>query len=128
MIWILVLIGVLLFAIILVNVMGYENKIIEKAQEKKHRAMFYHVLAKLTCLNYKGYDPNEVEKKVMEEFLKEPSEYDKHPIGSYFKMCDENKKMLQSVARPSYNKSDLGIGFTCMLVFVITIILGVTFS
>lgn len=130
MIWVVILSGIVLYAIVavMVNLLGYEKQIIEKAQEKKNSAMFYHALAKLTFLDYDGYNPTDEEKKVMEEFVKQPSEYDTHPIGSFFKLCDENVSMLRSVKLPTFKTSELGIGFTVMLLFIGSVVLGVMFG
>ena len=130
MIWGIILSGIVLYAIVavMVNLLGYEKQIVEKAQEKKNSAMFYHALAKLTFLNYDGYNPTDKEKKVMEEFVKQPSEYDSHPIGSYFKLCNDNVNMLKSIKLPRFKISELGIGFTVMLLFVASVALGIMFG
>ena len=130
MICIIILSGIVLYAIVavMIKLLGYEKQIVEKAQEKKNSAMFYHALAKLTFLDYDGYNPTDEEKKVMEEFIKQPSEYDTHPIGSYFKLCSDNVNMLRSVKLPTFKTSELGIGFTVMLLFIGSVVLGVIFG
>ena len=109
----------------------HEHEIVEKADKSN----FYHFLAKLTSSNYTGYYPNEGEIKAMKEFVKQPSEYDTHPIGSFFKMRSECDKMLkeagsysgtgQSATLPS--GGDASIGFIVIVVFAVFVTLGVMY-
>lgn len=105
-----------------------EEKIVEKAQKSKNMFNFYHMLAVMTSPTYKGYISTDEEQKAMEKFLDGNSEYDAHPVGSYLKMREENKQMLQSIACPSFKTSELGIGMAVMLLFIGSVVLGVVFS
>jgi hypothetical protein len=103
-----------------------EEKLIEKAETN----WFYHTLAKMTSAKYNGYVMGEAEKKAMEESLAEPSEYDRHPIGSYFKLCDSLKSTLKTCGnfhgyKLNFNLGEIGIGVVVMLAFVVIVTLGV---
>lgn len=124
----LIIAGIILITIVAVNVLGYEKKVIEKAQERKHTAMFYHLIAKMCCASYKGYDPMESEKEALREFINQPSEFDKHPIGSYFKLCDENKSMCASAGQVNVSGSDVLTGLIVFAVFIAFVVLGVLFG
>ena len=128
MVFCVVLLLVALVVILMVVAFNNEQTIVEKAQRSKNMFNFYHMLALMTSSTYKGYIHTKEEQKAMEEFLDGNSEYDAHPVGSYLKMREENKQMLQSVACPSFNMSDVGIGLAVMLVFIGVVLLGVTFS
>ena len=107
-----------------------EEKIVEKAQKSKNMFNFYHMLALMTAPGYKGYNSTDEEKKAMEEFLKGDSEYDAHPIGSYFKMRKDNKEICNLAGNfdggnVSFNGSEVMIGVLVMVVFAIVVTLGV---
>ena len=125
--------GLILLTIIAVNVLGYEEKVIEKAQEKNNKAAFWHLLAKLTASSYNGYNPLESEKKALNEFIFQPSEYYKHPIDSYFKMRSELGSILKTAGnfhgyRLNFNLGEVGTGIAVMLVFAVVVTLGVMFA
>ena len=107
----------------------HEHEIVEKADKSN----FYHFLAKLTSSKYTGYYPNEDEVKAMKEFAKQPSEYDTHPIGSFFKMRDELTGILKTAGnfhnyKLNFNLGEVGTGLAVMAVFVIVVTLGVMYS
>ena len=99
-----IILGILLF-IAINRAMIKEDELIKKAQKN----WFYHVLSKMTCGTYDGYTMTEDEKKAMEESLAEPSEYDRHPIGSYFKLCDSLKSTLKTCG----NFHNYNLNFCC---------------
>ena len=107
----------------------HEHEIVEKADKSN----FYHFLAKLTSSSYTGYYPNEDEVKSMKEFVKKPSEYDLHPIGSYIKMRDELTGILKTAGnfhnyKLNFNLGEVGTGLAVMAVFLIVVTLGVMYS
>ena len=123
-----IILGILLF-IAINRAMIKEDELIKKAQKN----WFYHVLSKMTCGTYDGYTMTEDEKKAMEESLAEPSEYDRHPIGSYFKLCDSLKSTLKTCGNfHNYNLNfkigEVGIGLGVMCIFAIVVILGVIYQ
>ena len=125
--------GLILLAIIAVIALGYEEKVIEKAQENNNRTAFWHLLAKMTASSYKGYNPLESERKAMKEFISQPSEYDTHPIGSYLKMRNELSSILKTAGnfhgyRLDFNLGEVGTGVAVMLVFAVVVTLGVMFA
>ena len=106
-----------------------EEELIEKAETN----WFYHTLAKMTSAKYNGYVMSEAEKKAMEESLAEPSEYDRHPIGSYFKLCDSLKSTLKTRGNfhnysLNFNMGEVGTGFAVLAVFAIVVTLGVIYG
>lgn len=106
-----------------------EEELIEKAETN----WFYHTLAKMTSAKYNGYVMSEAEKKAMEESLAEPSEYDRHPIGSYFKLCDSLKSTLKTRGNfhnysLNFNMGEVGTGFAVLAVFAIIVTLGVIYG
>jgi hypothetical protein len=108
--------------------MHNEEQIVEKAETN----WFYHALAKMVCHNYKGYYPNEDEVKASKEFVREKSEYDVHPVGSYLKMRSECDNMLKWAGNfhnynLSFNLGEVGTGIAVMLVFVAVVTLGVIY-
>ena len=65
--------------------------------------------------------------------LAEPSEYDKHSIGSYFKLCDSLKSTLKTRGNfhnysLNFNMGEVGTGFAVLAVFAIVITLGVIYG
>lgn len=120
---ILFIIAVVVFAIAFV--LKNEEAIVEKAEKTNNMFNFYHVLAVLTSPNYKGYISSKEEQKAMDDYLNAEAIHESHPIGSYFKMCKENRQMLKSMPTPSFNGSDLAIGFAVMGAFVLLIVLAV---
>ena len=106
-----------------------EEELIEKAETN----WFYHTLAKMTSAKYNGYAMGEAEKKAMEESLAEPSEYDRHSIGSYFKLCDSLKSTLKTRGNfhnysLNFNMGEVGTGFAVLAVFAIVVTLGVIYG
>ena len=127
MVTIIVLAFVLTMLLFVNYALKHEHEIVEKAE----KSSFYHILAKLTSSNYSGYYPDEDEVKAMKSFVKQPSEYDKHSIGSYLKMCNELKSILKTAGnfhnyKLDFNIGEVGTGLAVMAVFVIVVILGVT--
>ena len=127
----LIIVIALLISVCLITnyTLKHEHEIVEKADKSN----FYHFLAKLTSSNYTGYYPNEDEVKSMKEFVKKPSEYDSHPIGSYMKMCDELTGILKTAGnfhnyKLNFNLGEVGTGLAVMAVFVIVVTLGVMYS
>ena len=102
-----------------------EEKIVERAEKTNSMFNFYHILAVLTSPNYKGYISSKEEQKAMDDYLNAKAIHESHPIGSYFKMCKENRQMLKSMPSPSFNGSDLAIGLAVMGAFVLLIVLAV---
>ncbi len=105
-----------------------EEELIEKAETN----WFYHTLAKMTSAKYNGYTMGDAEKKAMEESLAEPSEYDRHSIGSYFKLCDSLKSTLKTRGNfhnysLNFNMGEVGTGFAVLAVFAIVVTLGVMY-
>ena len=116
-----------LVAFVLINrAMIKEEDLIRKAEKN----WFYHTLAKMTSAKYNGYIMSDNEKKAMEEFISKPSEYDRHPVGSYLKMCKELKGILATCGnfhgyKLNFNLGEIGIGVVVMLAFVVIVTLGV---
>lgn len=113
-------------------IMNNQEFIVLKAQEKKNMFNFYHILALMTSPNYKGYISTDEEKKAMEDYLSDTSEYDKHPIGGYFNIRKQVDSMLKCAGSmgspvPKFVNSELGIGFSVMLLFIGIVVLGVMF-
>ena len=103
-----------------------EDELIVKAEKNQ----FYHTLAKMTCPKYDGYIMGNNEKKAMEEFISKPSEYEKHSVGSYMKMCKELKGILATCGnfhdyKLNFNLGEIGIGVVVMLAFVVIVTLGI---
>ena len=101
--------------------------------KKTEKNFFYHVIKKIVSLTYDGYSLNEAEEKAMKEYLSKPSEYDRHPIGSYFKLCNTLKDTLSTCAnfhnyRLNFNMSEVGIGFLVFGVFAVVVTLGVIYG
>jgi hypothetical protein len=120
---------VLLLAVV-IYALDNQEKVVEKAQKSKNMFNFYHILALMTAPGYKGYNSTDEEKKAMEEFLKGDSEYDIHPIGSYFKMRKDNKEICKLAGNfdggnITFNGSEVMIGVLVMVAFVFIVTLGV---
>ena len=124
------LIGSILIIIALVIcaiafVLKNEEAIVEKAEKTNNMFNFYHILALMSSPTYKGYLSTKEEKKAMDDYLNAKAIHESHPIGSYFKMCKENRQMLKSMPTPSFNASELAIGLAVMGAFVLLIVLAV---
>ena len=120
---ILFIIALVVFAIAFV--LKNEEAIVEKAEKTNNMFNFYHILALMSSPTYKGYVSTKEEKKAMEDYMNSEAIHDSHPIGSYFKMCKENRQMLKSMPSPSFNGSELAIGLAVMGAFVLLIVLAV---
>ena len=106
-----------------------EEDLIKKAQKN----YFYHVLAKMTCPTYDGYINDDEEKKAIEEYLTTPSEYDNHPIGSYFKLSASLRSTLSTCAnfhnyKLNFNLGEVGTGVAVLAIFGIIVTLGVMYG
>lgn len=127
--WIFLLsVGLVVLTIVATVKMNDEEKLVEKAETN----WFYHAIAKMVVSNYKGYYPNEGEVEASKKFVREKSEYDSHPVGSYLKMRKECNDMLKTAGNfHGYNiaasTGGSGIGFAVMLVFAAIIALGVAY-
>lgn len=113
-------------ALVIVNRLLFKEEDLIKKTEKN---WFYHVLAKMTSVKYGGYVMDDEEKKALDEFASKPSQYDTHPIGSYFKLCDSLKSTLSTCAnfhnyRLDFNMGEVGIGVCVVLVFIGVVMLG----
>ena len=119
-----------LVAFVLINrAMIKEEDLIRKAEKN----WFYHTLAKMTCPKYDGYIIGDNEKKAMEEFISKPSEYDRHPVGSYLKMRNELKGILATAGnfhnyKLNFNLGEIGTGLAVMALFGIVVTLGVIYG
>ena len=117
-------------AVVVINrIFIKEDDLIVKAEKN----WFYHTLAKMTCPKYDGYIIGDNEKKAMEEFISKPSEYDRHSVGSYLKMCKELKSILTTAGNfhnynLNFNLGEVGTGFAVMALFIIVVTLGVMYS
>jgi hypothetical protein len=116
-----------LVAFILINrAMINEEDLIRKAEKN----WFYHTIAKMTSAKYNGYIMGDEEDKAMEDYLSKPSEYETHPIGSYFKLCKSLKDTLSTCGnfhnyRLNFNLGEVGTGFAVLVVFAAIVTLGV---
>ncbi len=122
---------VLLIAVVVIitRMLVKEEELIKKAEKN----FFYHVIAKMTSPKYDGYFMSEVEEKMMKEYLSKPSEYDEHPIGSYFRLCNTLKDTLSSCAnfhnyKLNFNMGEVGVGFLVLAVFAVVVTLGVVYA
>ena len=119
-----------LIAFVLINrAMIKEEDLIVKAEKN----WFYHTLAKMTCPKYDGYVMGGDEKKAIDKYLSEPSEYDRHPIGAYFKICKELKGILNTAGNfhnysLNFNLGEVGTGFAVFAVFALVVTLGVIYG
>lgn len=109
-----------------------EKKIVEKAEKTNSMFNFYHVLATLTSSKYKNYKENEAEINAMAKYLTDNSnkEHENHPIGSYFKLCEENDDVCNTNGnfdgdKVDYNPTELGIGAAILAGFFIFLIVMV---
>ena len=122
----LLLCGLTIFAIIASNKMNDEQKLVEKAETN----WFYHAIAKMVVPSYKGYYPNEGEVEASKKLASEKTEYEKHSVGSYLKMCNELKSILATAGnfhnyKLNFNLGELGTGIAVMVVFVLVVTAGV---
>jgi hypothetical protein len=117
-------------AVVVINrIFIKEDDLIVKAEKN----WFYHTLAKMTCPKYDGYIIGDDEKKAMEEFISKPSEYDRHPVGSYLKMRKELKGILVTAGnfhnyKMNFNLGEIGTGLAVMALFGIVVTLGVIYG
>lgn len=117
-------------AVVVINrIFIKEEELIKKAEKN----WFYHTLAKMTCPKYDGYIMGDNEKKAMEEFISKPSEYDRHPVGSYLKMRKELKGILATAGnfhgyKLNFNFGEIGTGLAVMALFGIVVTLGVIYG
>ena len=109
-----------------------EEKIVEKAEKTNNMFNFYHVLATLTSSKYRNYKETDEEKLAMADYLAENSNkvHDEHPIGSYFKLCEENDDVCNTNGnfdgdKVDYNPTELGIGAAVLAGFFIFLIVMV---
>ena len=117
-------------AVVLINRIFIKEEVLIKKAEKN---WFYHTLAKMTCPKYDGYIMGDNEKKAMEEFISKPSEYDRHPVGSYLKMRKELKGILATAGnfhgyKMNFNFGEIGTGLAVMVLFGIVVTLGVIYG
>lgn len=119
-----------IIAVVVINrIFIKEDELIVKAEKN----WFYHTLAKMTCPKYDGYIIGDNEKKAMEEFISKPSEYEKHSVGSYLKMCKELKGILATCGnfhgyKLNFNFGEIGTGLAVMALFGIVVTLGVIYG
>ena len=116
----------LIFFVIMVYAFSNESEVIEKAERSK----FYHVLAKLSSSKYIGYYPNEEEVKAMKGYANAPTDYDKHPVGSYMRLCKTLGSTLKTCGNfhnysLNFNMCEVGTGCAVLIVFGALITLGV---
>ena len=109
-----------------------ELKVVEKAQKSKNMFNFYHILALMTSSTYQGYVTTEEEKKAMEDYKNTQSEYDKHSIGGFFKLCKENDDVVRTAGNfygynLAFKPSELAVGFCTMFVLIGLVVLGITY-
>ncbi len=121
-----IIIACVLAVVVINRIFIKEEDLIVKAEKN----WFYHTLAKMTSSKYDGYVMGEDEKNSMVEYLSKTSEYDRHPIGSYFKMRNELNGILKTAGnfhgyKLSFNLGEVGTGVAVMLVFVGVVTLGV---
>ena len=114
--------------LVITRMLVKEEELIKKAEKN----FFYHVIAKMTSPKYDGYIMGDVEKDAMKEYLSRPSEYDRHPIGSYFRLCNTLKDTLSTCAnfhnyRLNFNMSEVGTGVLVLVVFAVVVTLGVIY-
>lgn len=109
-----------------------EKKVVEKAEKSNNMFNFYHVLATMTSSKYRNYKETDEEKLAMADYLAENSNkvHDEHPIGSYFKLCEENDDVCNTNGnfdgdKVDYNPTELGIGAAVLAGFFIFLIVMV---
>lgn len=115
--------------VIITRLLVKEEELVKKAEKN----FFFHVIAKMTSPKYNGYFMNEAEDKAMKEYLSKPSEYDRHPIGSYFRLCNTLKDTLSTCAnfhnyRLNFNMGEVGTGVLVLVVFAAVVTLGVIYG
>lgn len=111
--------------VIIYSLLANEATLIKKADKN----FLYHIFAKIGAPSYTGYIMRDDEKKALKESQTKPTEYDKHPIGSYFSLCNSLKSTLVTCAnfhnyKLNFNMSEVGVGVCVMLVFVGVVALG----
>jgi len=124
----LIIVACIAALVIITRLLIKEEDLIKKAEKN----WFYHVLAKMTSAKYDGYLMDDDEKKALDEFVSKPSQYDTHPIGSYFKMRKELGEILKIGGNfhnysMGFNLGEVGTGVMVMLVFAIVVMLGVIY-
>jgi hypothetical protein len=124
-----IIILVLVALVLITRAMIKEEDLIKKAEKN----WFYHTLAKMTSAKYNGYVMGDEEKKAMDEYLSRPSEYETHPIGSYFKLCNTLKSTLETCGNfhnynLKFNFSEVGIGMCVLGCFAVILVLGVVYG
>lgn len=128
MTYVYITIGILF--VVLIAAMCYaikhEEEVLEKAEKTSNMLNFYHVLALLTISKYKNYKPTDKEKAAMVEYLEKNANevHDRHPIGSYFKLCKENDDVCNTAGNfhnhdLQFNWTELTIGGVIMAAFFI---------
>lgn len=125
----LIIVACIAALVIITRLLIKEEDLIKKAEKN----WFYHVLAKMTSAKYNGYVMGDDEKKAMDEYSSKPSEYETHPIGGYFKLCDTLKSTLDTCANfynynLKFNLSEVGIGMCVLGCFVVILVLGVIYG
>ena len=110
-----------------------EEKVLEKANKTNSMFNFYHILALMTSPNYKGYVSTDEEKKAMDAYMSTKSEYDNHPIGSFFKLCGENKDVCHTCGNfqgyaLSFKMSDLTVGVITLAAFGLLMTVAIMYS
>lgn len=128
-----IIIGVIaLIVAIIAYSLKNEEKIVEKAEKTNNMFNFYHVLATLTSSKYKNYKENEAEIDAMAKYLTDNSnkEHENHPIGSYFKLCDENNDVCHTAGNfdnsaQDYDPSELSIGTAVLVGFIVIMLVAI---
>jgi hypothetical protein len=125
----LIIVACIAALVIITRLLIKEENLIVKAEKN----WFYHTLAKMTLAKYNGYIMGDEEKKAMEEYVSRPSEYDVHPIGSYFKLCKSLKSTLDTCGnfhnyKLNFNMGEVGTGFAVLVVFAAIVTLGVIYG
>ena len=110
-----------------------EEKVLEKANKTNSMFNFYHILALMTSPNYKGYISTKEEEKAMEDYLSTKTEYDNHPIGSFFKLRKENDDVCQTAGNfhgyaLSFKASELSVGFATLIGFGVLLAIAIMYS
>jgi len=117
-------------AVVVINrIFIKEDELIVKAEKN----WFYHTLAKMTSAKYNGYSMSENEEDAMKKYLSNSSEYEKHSVGSYLKMCKELKGILATCGNfhnyeLNFNFGEIGTGLAVMVLFGVVVTLGVIYG
>ena len=128
--------GIFLSIILIIAMLIITPRMLIKEEEIVKLAdknFIFHIVAKVTLPEYGGYFMNNIEKKTLEEYLSQPSEYDRHSIGGYFRLCETLKSTLSTCGnfhnyKLNFNLSEVGVGFLVIGVFAAVVTLGVMFS